>query len=190
MKPSLRLLSGAFSVLLSAGCTLLPEPRPDPTRYYVLTTQPAAAAPAGGSAAVQLRPIEVAGYLRNRPMVVRRGASEIEFREHARWGEPLEQGIARGLSAELRARGVNVVPAAAGAAALTLRVQACEGGADGTVLFRATWEISGGAAPVAGEFSAQGLRWDGKSEGSLAAQLSVAVATLAEDIAAGAARKP
>jgi uncharacterized lipoprotein YmbA len=190
MKPSLRLPVLAAALLLSAGCTLLPEARPDPTRFYVLTSTSSPAAGAGSALAVHLRPIEVAGYLRNRPMVVRRGASEIEFREHARWGEPLEQGIARVLAAELRARGVNVVPAAAGVAALTLRVHACEGGADGTVLFRATWELAGGAAPVAGEFSAQGLRWDGKSEGSLATQLSLAVATLAEEAATGVSRKP
>jgi uncharacterized lipoprotein YmbA len=122
-------------------------------------------------------------------MVVRRGASEIEFREHARWGEPLEQGIARVLSAELRARGVNIVPTT-GVPALLLRVQACEGGTDGAVLFRATWELTGGTTPAAGDFSARDLRWDGKSEGVLASQLGSAVAALADDVAAGLLRKP
>ena len=190
MKPSLRLPVFAAALLLSAGCTLLPEARPDPTRFYVLTGASSPVLAAGATTAVQLRPIEVAGYLRNRPMVVRRGVSEIEFREHARWGEPLEQGISRVLSAELRTRGVNVVPAAAGVAALTLRVHACEGGADGAVLFRAGWEIAGGAAPAAGEFSPRDLRWDGKSEGSLAAQLSAAVAALAEELAPAVSRRP
>ena len=190
MKPSRRLPLLVAATLLSAGCSLLPEPRPDPTRFYVLTSPSAGNAAVTGVAAVQLRPVEVAGYLRNRPLVVRRGASEIEFREHARWGEPLEQGIARVLAAELRARGVSVVPAAVGGPVLTLRVHACEGGSDGTVIFRAAWELTGGAVPAAGDFTAQGLRWDGKSEGSLATQLAAAVAGLAEEISVGAARRP
>lgn len=122
-------------------------------------------------------------------MVVRRGASEIEFREHARWGEPLEQGVARVLSAGLRARGMNVVPAGAAASVLAVRVLACEGAADGTVIFRATWELTGGTAPSVGDFSASGLRWDVKSEASLASQLGAAVLALADEIAATAPTK-
>lgn len=172
----------AVVTLLFAGCSLLPEPRPDPTRFFVLPAEVAATPPT--VTAVTLRPIEVTGYLRNRPMVVRRGASEIEFREHARWGEPLEQGVARVLSAGLRARGVNVVPAGAVAPVLAVRVLACEGAADGTVIFRATWELTGGVSPVEGEFSASGLRWDVKTEASLAIQLGAAARALADEIAA------
>ena len=94
--------------LLLTGCSLIPEPKADPTRYYVLTTATAAPASAGGLGTLQLRPVEVAGYLRNPAMVVRRGEHEIEFRDVARWGEPLELGIARVLGEELRARGVPV----------------------------------------------------------------------------------
>jgi len=177
----------AVVTLPFAGCSILPEPRPDPTRFFVLPAEVAATAPV--VTAVTLRPIEVAGYLRNRPMVVRRGASEIEFREHARWGEPLEQGVARVLSAGLRARGMNVVPAGAAAPVLAVRVLACEGAADGTVIFRATWELTGGTAPSVGDFSASGLRWDVKSEASLASQLGAAVLALADEIAATAPPK-
>lgn len=193
MKPSRRFplarLALAAVPLALAGCTLLPEPRPDPTRFYVLAADASAAAVPRGSP-VQLRAVEVAGYLRNRPMVVRRGESEIEFREHARWAEPLEQGVARVLSSGLRARGVNVSPAGAVAPVLAVRVLACEGSSDGAVIFRAAWELTGGASPAAGEFVASGLRWDVKSEGSLAAQLGAAVLSLAEEVAAAAPRKP
>ena len=193
MKPSRR-LPLARAVLAAvpfvlAGCTLLPEPRPDPTRFYVLAAD-AAPAVAPGGAAVQLRAVEVAGYLRNRPMVVRRGGSEIEFREHARWGEPLEQGVARVLSSGLRSRGVNLAPLGAGAPVLSVRVLACEGVSDGAVIFRAAWELTGGAVPATGEFLAAGLRWDVKSEGSLATQLGAAVLSLADEVAAAASRKP
>lgn len=179
----------AAAPLIVAGCSLLPEPRPDPTRFYVLAADAASAVTAGGPA-VQLRAVEVAGYLRNRPMVVRRGGSEIEFREHARWGEPLEQGVARVLSSGLRARGVNVAPTGASAPVLAVRVLACEGASDGAVIFRAAWELTGGASPATGEFVAVGLRWDVKSEGSLATQLGAAVLSLAEEVAAAASRKP
>ncbi|NBW62477.1 MAG: hypothetical protein EBR33_04600 [Synechococcaceae bacterium WB4_1_0192] len=136
-------------------------------------------------ATVQLRPVEVAGYLRNRAMVIRRGASEIEFREHARWGEPLEQGVARVLAAGLRARGIAVAAPAPGVPVLAVRILACEGGAEGAVIFRAGWDLSGAVAPVSGEFSSDGLRWDGKSEESLASLLGEAVDALAREIASG-----
>ncbi len=182
----------------AAGCSLLPVAKPDPTRFYVLTTRATAAAAPAGAPAVQLRPVEVAGYLRSRPLIVRRGGNELEFREYARWGEPLEQGIGRVLREELRARGV-VVPSGPGRDSpafdyhLTVRVLACEGTVAGAVDFRAVWELTrAGEKPVAaggGEFRAEALRWDGKSEASLAAQLSEAVAGLAAEIAVAVARK-
>ena len=64
---------------------------------------------------------------------------------------------------------------------------ACEGQANGDVVFRAVWELTAtnaGASSRSGDFRAQGLRWDGKHEGSLAAALSQAVAGLAGEIAA------
>jgi hypothetical protein len=60
------------------------------------------------------------------------------------------------------------------------------------VAFRAVWELaSAGDKPAtvaSGDFRASGLRWDGKSEGSLAAAISQAVAGLAGEIA-GALKK-
>jgi len=84
---------------------------------------------------------------------------------------------------------MNVVPAGAAAPVLAVRVLACEGAADGTVIFRATWELTGGTAPSVGDFSASGLRWDVKSEASLASQLGAAVLALADEIAATAPTK-
>jgi uncharacterized lipoprotein YmbA len=191
MKPFCRypLARAALTVAMLpfAGCTLFPEARPDPTRFFILPAE--VGATTSVAMALTLRPVEVAAYLRNRPMVVRRGASEIEFREHARWGEPLEHGLARVLSAGLRARGVSAVPAGAAAPVLAVRVLACEGAADGSVIFRAAWELTGGASRVTGDFSASGLRWDVKSEASLAIQLGAAALALADDIAATAPLK-
>ena len=190
-------------LLMLSGCAL-PQAQSDPTRFYVLSTEAVSAAPASngnGSAhsVVHLREVELAGYLRSRPLIVRRGENEIEFREFALWGEPLDAGITRVLREELLARGaVNAVVTSSARrepAGLTLsvRVRACEGGADGSVAFRAVWELAmTGTTPSAvasGDFQSTNLRWDGKSEASLAAQLSQAVAGLAGEIAMALKKK-
>jgi hypothetical protein len=76
---------------------------------------------------------------------------------------------------------------------LNVRVLACEGAANGTVKFRAVWDISSTDTPTGvtakGDYRATDLRWDGKSDTSLVAQLSQAVAGLAGDIAAALAKK-
>ena len=186
---------------LLAGCAFT-QPQTDPTRFYLLsTTAPVSATAAGAkSPVVHLRPVELASYMRAKPIIVRRGGNEIEFREYARWGEPLELGIGRVLREDLMARGAAGAVLAAGLRAvdvdydytLTVRVLACEGGANGAVHFRAVWELSSvGTAPkpvARGEVRPTELRWDGKSDSALAAELSKAVGALAEDIAAGLAR--
>jgi len=188
------LLAAGAGLLLSAGCQILPEAQSDPTRFYVLSSTAAGAASTAGAPVVQLRPVEVADYLRARTIVVRRGGNEIEFREFARWGEPLEAGIARVLREELLARGAGAVlpsgarrePAKANFD-LSVRVLAAEGGANGAVAFRAGWELrasEAGTIAARGDFRAAGVRWDGKNEAALAAGLSEAVGALAAEIAA------
>ena len=186
--------------LLLAGCSL-PKAQSDPTRFYVLSTDAVRPAPQSDAPVVQLREVELANYLRGRPVVVRRGENEIEFREFALWGEPLDLGIARVLREELLAQGAasSVLSATArrdhASAVLTLsvRVLACEGTASGGVAFRAVWVLAGTdpkVVPVAhGDFRPVDLRWDGKSEASLAAQLSQAVVGLAGEIAVAMKKK-
>ena len=191
-----------------AGCISVPIPQAaaDPARFYVLTaTTPPGAAADAAAPVVRLLPVEVASYLRGRPMVVRRGEHEVQFREFARWGEPLELGVARVVREELVARGAVAAMPTGGVALgsaeparnLAVRVLACEGAADGSVIFRAGWELApvtvaagqaAGGGTVRGEFRAANLRWDGTTEASLAAQLSAAVAGLAGEIA-GALKK-
>ena len=138
-------------VMAGAGCLSVPIPQAeaDPSRFYVLnpvTAPLTAGAEATKAPAMTLQPVEVASYLRSRPLIVRRGENEIQFREFARWGEPLELGIARVLREELLARGaaseVRTGVVGKGDVALAVRVLACEGGADGSVFFRAVWELT------------------------------------------------
>lgn len=90
--------------LAAAGCSLFPKPAPDPTRHYVLTGPSAAALNAGvkqGHLKVGLRSIQIAPYLDAKSMIVRRGENEIDYRDYARWAEPLATGINRMLVARL-----------------------------------------------------------------------------------------
>jgi uncharacterized lipoprotein YmbA len=185
-----------------SSCSL-PEAQADPTRFFVLST-PAAnttGANAANAPAIRVRPVELASYMRSRPLIVRKSENEVEFREFARWGEPLEQGIARVLREELLARGAASAVQISGVRAtsrpfdyeLAVRVLACEGAANGDVAFRAVWELipaGSKALPVArGDYRAEGLKWDGKTETTLVAELSKAVSGLAADIGAATPKK-
>ncbi len=187
-------------MLALGGCNLVPEAQSDPTRFFVLSVPAVETIVAAKPPVVHLRPIELASYIKSKPMIVRRSNNEIEFREYARWGEPLEFGIGRVLREELLARGAASEVLATGLRAveidydyeLTVRVLACEGGADGAVYFRATWSLAttGATAVVVshGDFRATDLKWDGKNEASLASALSQAVAALSGEIATALAK--
>lgn len=192
-------LAALTLLLVTAGCSLLPEAKPDPTRYYVLAASAATAAAPAGAPVVHLRPVELANYLRARAMVVRRGANEIEFREFARWGEPLEQGIARALRGELLARGAASAVTVGSTRSsrlgtdveLAVRILAFEGHAAGTAAVHAVWELfDEKGLRHRGEFRSEAARWDGKTEASLAAALGESLAALASEIAPALARKP
>ncbi len=197
----LGLLVVASGFLLSS-CSLVPQAQPDPTRFFILSVMASTPSPvrAGKAPVVHLRPVELATYIKAKPIIVRRGEHEIEFREFARWGEPLELGIGRVLREDLVGRGAAGAVLAAGVRGtegdpdftLVVRVLACEGGANGAVYFRAVWELATtGSAPkvvARGDVQPGDLRWDGKSEAALVAQLSKAVGALTDDVAGGLAR--
>ena len=180
----------------------LPQAQNDPTKFYVLSSmesKPAAATTEAKpiAAAIRIRPIDLASYLQSRPIAVRHGPNEIEFREFARWGEPLDQGIARVLREDLlahhaagavqigalRPSEVQEVPFE-----LTIRVVAAEGDADGTVNFEAVWQVvntaDNGTVVAKSDFRPTNLHWTPRHEATLAAALSQAVDQLAAEIAA------
>jgi uncharacterized lipoprotein YmbA len=93
-----------FVALGFAGCSLLPMPKKDPTRFYVLTGPTANELNTGhkkGQIKVGVRSVTVAPYLDGKTMIVRRGPNEIDYRDYARWAEPLATGINRMLVARL-----------------------------------------------------------------------------------------
>lgn len=175
--------------LLSAGCSL-PPAKPDTTRYYVLPTA-AEEAPAKNPALhVGLFPIRLPEYLRSPSMVVRQGASEVRYEDGERWAEPLDAGLARLLRSKLSGvADVTIYPFRADAPRdcdLHVQILACEGTANGSVNFAATFEI---AAPGGGEgaphnFTAAPAKWDGHDYAQLAELLGADTAQLADAIAA------
>jgi uncharacterized lipoprotein YmbA len=98
----------AIAVLLIAGCGSLLAPRPDRTRYYVLSAAPKAADMSGSAPerelTVGLGPLEIPDYLDRRERVVRLGPNRMRFHENERWAESLDASILRVLSQDLTAR--------------------------------------------------------------------------------------
>ena len=191
---------------LLAACNLPQfQAQPDATRYFLLTPAhhgaEASTAAAGKRWVVGVRTVGLPAFLRRPAMAIRSRTNEIAFLDFARWGEPLDQGVARVLAEDLRACAnvERVVPAPFRADDLRdfevgVSVSACEGTAEGDVRFAAAWRVTApgvtGGAVAEGEYVAAGLRWDGHDHAQLAAKLSEAVAGLSRDVAAALPKEP
>lgn len=198
--------AGAALSLALAGCSFLPKPAPDPTRHYVLTgpsVNEAAAKLNEGRLAIGLRSLSIAPYLDGKAMIVRRGENEIDYRDFARWAEPLAIGVQRMLRYRLEAAAPvkRVYPQpfpfdAARDVDVSVNVLRAEGrvAADGRAsisfvcafeIVRATGKDGGGGEVLAREvFEAPEVPWTDGDYAALAVGVSDAVAKLAEAIAA------
>lgn len=197
-------LAGALT-LAFAGCSVLPEPRKDPTRHYVLTgptpTEVNTAA-AKGVLKIGVRSVQVAPYLDGKAMIVRRAGNEIDYRDYARWAEPLSTGVNRMLVARLLAsdRVARVFPQPypfdvvrdIDVAVTVLRAEG-EARADGTsvVSFVCALEVTrahegagAGEVLLRETFVAPEIAWAGGDYSALARGLSESVAALAERVIA------
>jgi uncharacterized lipoprotein YmbA len=99
------------ALLPLAGCFSLSRNAP-PALHYVLAPGGAAGEPdapilaaerGAGAGFVGVRPARMADYLASPFIVVRRGAHQVEFTEHHRWGEDLGRAINRGVAGRLSA---------------------------------------------------------------------------------------
>jgi len=160
--------------LFAAGCNLLPEPQADPTRHFTLSA-PTVAAPGG----VDVRPVLLAGHLRNRAMAVRIAENEVAYLDEARWAEPLDAGLTDLLRAEL----------AGVAGEWTARVEierfellTYQGNA---VQLAAVCELraKGDAAPRRVNFASSPRQWDGRDHGELVGLLRAAAVELGAHLA-------
>ncbi len=91
-----------------AACSSLLEPRPDPSRFYLLTPQPSAGqvspASTGARMSLGLGPVTMPAYLDRPQTVTRIGTNELRVSEIDRWAEPLNKNFAHVLGQDLEAR--------------------------------------------------------------------------------------
>jgi uncharacterized lipoprotein YmbA len=178
----MRLLLPAVLALLSlAGCSL-PAPQADTVRYFTLS---------GGSVgpaapdALTVRPVRLAGHLRNRSLAVRVSENEVTYLEDARWAGPLDEAVTQVLRNRLRQVG--------GAAVVTVQLQRFElvRNEGNTVQLAATYAITpqGGGEARTGAFTATPRPWAGGDHGGIVTLMHAALDELADAIAATAAAK-
>ena len=195
-------LLSILCALAWSGCSLLPEPKSDPTRYYVLTGVSLDLAPpakAEKGLVLGVKRIEIAAYLNGKDMVVREAGNEITYQSFARWAEPLASSISRAVAGRLagaeKVTRVYSQPFPFEVARdydVAIRVLRCEGerSAEGgkvasfSALVEVTEAKTGGAVVLSKVFVAPPVDWDGRDFGALAAALSEGVAALGADVAA------
>jgi uncharacterized protein len=94
-----------LSLPLAGGCSLL-SPRPDSTKFYVLTAiagaDPIRPAPsAARQLAIGLGPVKFPDYLEHLEVVTRVSPNRIELSPTDRWAEPLDESFRRVLARNL-----------------------------------------------------------------------------------------
>lgn len=170
----------AFSLFFT-GCSLLPQPQVDAVRYFTLSGPAEAGAVTD---ALMVRPVRMAGHLRNRAMAVRVSDNEVIYLDEVRWAEPLDEAITQVLRNRLRQ--------VAGGAAVVVQIQRCElvQSEGNGVQLAATYAITpaGGGDARSGTFTATPRTWNGGDHGALVGLIREAVEELADAIAAAAGK--
>lgn len=182
---------------LWSGCSLLPAPKSDPTRYYVMGADVPTETPAKVAAGlvVGLRAVEVPAYLAGKAIIVRLHDNEIEYRDFSRWAEPLDAAISLRI-ADALSRSSDVsrvltypfpleVPRDVD---VKLRVLRCEGvlGQDNTAQVSMEVQLlsAGGGDLLASKvLTAPAGNWNGHDYGQLAKLLGEGVNKLADELA-------
>jgi uncharacterized protein len=102
-----RALAAALA-LLSTSCSILPAPRPNMTRYFVLTaiaprasSQASNVSTADAKLKIGLGPINFPDYLARTEIVTRAAGNRVELSPTDRWVEPLDVTFKRILSHDL-----------------------------------------------------------------------------------------
>lgn len=168
----------AVALLLLTGCNLpITPPQTDNVRHFTLSS------PAGALAApdaVRVKPVELAGHLRNRALAVRVAENEVVYREQVRWAESLDDAITNLLRARLGAAG--------GGCTVEVQVLRCElvRFEGNTVQLSATYVITPDdplRPAKRGFFNAQPRTWEGGDYGALVGQIRDAINELGDALA-------
>jgi uncharacterized lipoprotein YmbA len=198
MKPrcSLFVLT-CVGLLLSCGCQVVPDAKPDPTRFFVLSNPPAPDFNSTnlGGITLGMHEIRLPVYLGDsRAMAVRSPGNRITYRDFERWAEPLDEGIKR-----LLRNALTISPSVARVMTLpfptgverdfdlqitVLLAEGYEAGSTQEVRFALDYSIltPTGELVTHGIYRDPARDWDG-SAGDLARLLSLAVAAGADAIA-------
>jgi len=192
------------TLFISSGCQIVPEAKPDPTQFYVLTHPNAVDLEVDGVMGITLGLYEVRlpNYLGDsRAMAVRNSGNRLTYRDFDRWAEPLDEGVERILSSSLTVTSevgrVLTLPFPVGTERdydLQVTVLASEGFDDGEsqqILFALDYSLltPDGELVTHGIYRAPRQSWDGTAS-SLARLLSFSVAASAEVIATAIADAP
>lgn len=181
------------------GCSVVPEPTADLTRFYVLSNPRANGenvALRSNALQIGLKRVEVSPYLDKGSLVVRHGDNELVYNDYARWAEPIGAGVSRIVRSRLldnqkigrvfvdsfpfdQSRDYDI----------SIYVTRCEGALNtGETRFAAVVEVTttGENARVVArrEFIAPSQAWNGKNYAALVAGLSEAVDALSNQIVA------
>jgi uncharacterized protein len=180
-------------VAAAAGCSIL-APRPDLTRYYVLTpaADPAVEKPRTSTLVVGLGPVTLPAYLDRPQMVTRVDENRISIADADRWAEPLDGAFARVLGQDIAASaGVQVVsrfpwpPGSAVVYQIEIEVARFESRADGSAELAARWslrDVRTKALMLARDFGVE-RQAASKERPAMVASLSECVAALGAEIA-------
>lgn len=176
--------------LFLAGCIDL-EPRPDPTRIFVLTGN-APIVPSTNKRGIALRVnrIELPSYLDSPKMAIRQGGLEIVYSDFNRWGEDLDTAIARNLVNSLLTNPhvSRVVLAPSNQAPsdyyVTVTILRFEGENSNAAVLEARWDIfDSGTMEISESGNTSARRpWDGTDYAALARALSDTLTVLGQDI--------
>jgi uncharacterized lipoprotein YmbA len=195
--------SAAFWMLAGllgfAGCSVVPEPQADRTRYFVLSEPTAIpATPVANPLVLGLKHVTLPAYLDKGSIVVRRRGNEIAYNDLARWAEPLGAGLERLVRNHLlaspkvgRVLGEGFPFDQKRDYDIAITIGRCEGvraGGNETARFAATVEITApgdnGRVVARRSFGPVDTAWDGEDYGAVVEALSAAVGALGDDILA------
>jgi uncharacterized lipoprotein YmbA len=90
----------AGAIAMAAGCTIL-APRPDPTKFYVLTATSNGGAAATSHLVIGLGPVKLPAYLEHAEVITRVAPNRLDLSSTDRWAEPLDDNFRRVLAADL-----------------------------------------------------------------------------------------